>query len=80
MLVPMIASEDDFPPLNSQKKIEKFCTPIITKLNNESKCKNIFRTAMDIIDKSGVDIENKQVLKSKSMTDKVLAAYKGQKI
>ena len=80
MLVPMIASTEDFPPLNSQRKIEKFCAPIITKLNNESKCKDIFKTAMEIIDQSGVDIENKQVLKSKSMTDKVINAYDGQKI
>lgn len=80
MLVPMITSEDIFPPLNSQKKIEKFCSPIIEKLNNELTCKEIFKIAMEIIDDSDVDIENKQILKSKSMTDKVLAAYKGQKI
>jgi len=80
MLVPMIASEDDFPPLNSQKKVEKLCAPIITKLNNESKCKSIFKVALEIIDDSNVDIENKQALKSKAITDKVLSAYKEQKI
>ncbi len=80
MLVPMIASEDDFPPLNSQRKTEGFCTPIIEKLNNNKTCKEIFKVAVDIIERSGAAIEDKQSLKSKKMTDQILDAYNNEKI
>jgi len=80
MLVPMIASDDDLPPLNSQKKVERYCAPLIEKLNNEEKCKNIFITATQIIDNSKADIDDKQALKSKAMTEQILNAYNGEKI
>jgi hypothetical protein len=80
MLVPMIASEDEFPPLNSLKKTERFCAPIIKKLNDADTCKKIYATAVDIIDRSGAEIEDKQSLKSKKMTDQILEAYNNEKI
>lgn len=80
MLVPMLTTKDEFPPLNSLKKVESFCKPIIEKLNDEYLCKAIFVAAAKIIEDSGVDVEDKQALKSRPMTDKILAAYKGQKI
>lgn len=80
MLVPMIASTEEFPPLNSQKKCERFCTPIIDKLNDENVYPDIFLKAINIIDKSGADVEDKQALKSRSMTDKILEAYGDEKI
>jgi hypothetical protein len=42
MLVPMIATAEDFPPLNSQKKCERYCNPIIEKLNNVDKYTELF--------------------------------------
>ena len=78
MLVPMLTTNDEFPPLNSLKKVENFCKPMIDKLNDESLCKAIFVAAAKIIEDSGVDVEDKQALKSRPMTDKILAAYKGQ--
>jgi hypothetical protein len=80
MLVPMIASSDEFPPLNSQKKCERYCNPIIDKLNNEEECTKLFLLAVAIVDKSGADVEDKQALKSRPMTDQILAAYDGEKI
>lgn len=80
MLVPMIASDDELPPLNSQRKVERYCAPLIKKLNDEEKCKKIFLTAAQIIDNSGADIDDKQALKSKAMTEKILSAYAGEKI
>jgi hypothetical protein len=80
MLVPMIASSDDFPPLNSQKKCERYCNPIIDRLNNEGDCIRIFLLAVAIVDGSGANVEDKQALKSRSMTDQILAAYDGEKI
>jgi len=80
MLVPMIASEDEFPPLNSQKKSERYCNPIIEKLNDGETYTKIFLLAADIVDRSGVDFEDKQALKSRSMTDQILAEYSDEKI
>lgn len=80
MLVPLIASEDDLPPLNSQKKSERYCNPIITKLNNEEKFTELFLIAIAIVDRSGADVEDKQALKSRGMTDLILNAYAGEKI
>jgi AIPR protein len=80
MLVPMIATTDDFPPLNSQKKCERYCDSIIEQLNSDDKYTKIFLLAIAIVDKSGADVEDKQALKSRSMTDQILAAYDGEKI
>lgn len=80
MLVPMIASEDDFPPLNSQRKTESFCAPIIRKLNDDALCRKIFFTAVEIIEKSGATIEDKESLKSRTMTDQIISAYNGEKV
>jgi hypothetical protein len=80
MLLPMIASRDDLPPLNSQKKVERYCLPIIDKLNNTDSYKEIFLTAVKIIERSGAPIEDKQALKSKAMTEQILQAYAGEKI
>lgn len=80
MLVPMIASTVDFPPLNSQKKCERFCAPIIDKLNNEDIYPTIFAEAVKLIERSGANVEDKEALKSRTMTDQILAAYGGEKI
>lgn len=80
MLVPMIASTEDFPPLNSVKKVEKYCTPIIGKLNDPVRCMNIFKRAIEIIERSKAPIEDKQALKSRVMTDQILQAYAGEKV
>ncbi|MEL0637817.1 AIPR family protein [Marinomonas sp. TI.3.20] len=80
MLVPMIGSAEQFPPFNSQKKCERFCNPIIDKLNDESIFPNIFLEAVKIIEASGSDVEDKQALKSRAMTDQILGAYNGEKI
>lgn len=80
MLVPMIATSNGPPPLNSQKKCESYCNSIIKKLNSEDKYTDIFLLAVAIVDRSGADVEDKQALKSRPMTDKILAAYNGEKV
>jgi hypothetical protein len=54
--------------------------PIIDKLNNTDSYKEIFLTAVKIIERSGAPIEDKQALKSKAMTEQILQAYAGEKI
>jgi hypothetical protein len=80
MLVPLIASTSEMPPLNSQKKAEKFCDPIMQKLNDDYICKKIFSTATSIIENSGTAIEDKAAVKSKQMTDQILKSYKNEKV
>ena len=80
MLVPMLCSAEQFPPINGQKKCERFCNPIIDKLNDENIFPSIFLEAVKIIEVSGSDVEDKQALKSRAMTDKILGAYDGEKI
>lgn len=75
MLVPMLSSKDEIPVLNSLKKVEGFCSPIIDKLNNEESCKNIFFRAIEIIDRSGVNVNDKEALKSRLMTDAIIKEY-----
>jgi hypothetical protein len=80
MLVPMIATYDDLPPFNSQRKCERYCNPIIEKLNDEDLYTRIFLAAVAIVDRSGSDVEDKQALKSRAMTDDILEAYRGEKV
>jgi hypothetical protein len=80
MLVPMISSNEDFPPLNSLRKVEKYCNPIIHKLNDASKCLEIFKKAVEIVERSKAQIEDKQSLKSRQMTDQILSAYSGEQV
>lgn len=79
MLVPRIASHSEIPPLNSHSKVEKYCTPIIAQLNTEQQCKEIFEIATKIIVDSKAPIDDKQALKSKAMTEQILASYSNEK-
>ena len=72
MLVTALSSEEPFPPLNSQRKVERYCQPIIDLLDNDANVLAMFRKAVAIIDESGVDINDKQFVKSKSMTDRII--------
>lgn len=75
MLIPLVASKESIPPLNSFKKVEKYSRPIISLLNNPEKCRELFITAIKIIDDSDAKIEDKQALKSKAMTNQILDSY-----
>lgn len=72
MLFPLLASKENFPPLNSHNKVEKYCNPIIKILLDEDLCKDVFRKAIHIIELSGAKIEDKEALKSKKMTEQIL--------
>ncbi|SHJ17026.1 AIPR protein [Rubritalea squalenifaciens DSM 18772] len=80
MLVPMLTSKDNIPQLNSYKKIDQYCDAIIKKLNDDAACKEVFRLAVKIVENSGVDVEDKQALKSQGMTNDILKAYNGEKV
>lgn len=72
MLFRMLVSDDKNPPLNSQKKVEKFSNPIIEILNDLEKTTELFFKSIKIINDSGVNINDKQFIKSKGMTEKLI--------
>jgi len=76
MLVTKLASKEKIKHLNSKRLVDKYCDPIILILNDSRKTMDLFQQAINIIDKSDIEINDKQVVKSKSMTDKILAKWK----
>jgi len=80
MLFRMLSSAENIPPLNSQRKVETYCNPIIDILNDQNKTAELFNNAINIIDNSGIDINDKQYIKSRGITDKLIAEFKKESI
>lgn len=80
MLFRMLSSTEKIPPLNSQRKVEAYCGPIIDILNNQDKTIKLFENAIKIIDNSGIDINDKQYIKSKGITDKLTEEFKKETV
>jgi hypothetical protein len=81
MLIPKVASINELRRihLTSKKEVEKFCTPIITKLNDSNETEKIFKKAVEILENSGVDINEKQFIKTAAMTETILSYYRKNK-
>ncbi len=75
MLMLMIVTNQNNPRMNSKRETENFCNPIINKLLDDKICLRIFKKATDIIERSGADIDDKQKLKSKPMTDQIINEF-----
>ncbi|MBU1668853.1 AIPR family protein [bacterium] len=75
MLFRMLVTNEKNPPLNSQNKVEKFSDPIIKILNNVDKTTELFLRAIKIIDDSKVNINDKQFIKSKAMTERLIEEF-----
>lgn len=69
----IVKSEDaiDF----KSRKIPKYCHKFLTILRNETKCLSFFKKAIDIIDKSAIDIDNQKAIYRKSTTVKLMRTY-----
>tara|TARA_B110000908_G_C10232201_1_gene441190 strand:+ start:126 stop:1841 length:1716 start_codon:yes stop_codon:yes gene_type:complete len=74
MLLPKIYGPTRLTEFSSLRIVDKYCEPLIKILNNEKQCSGLFLKAINIIEKSGVDVEDKQALKSQTMTNKILKA------
>lgn len=72
MIFPMIVSDKVMPPLNSVAKCDEYCRPLIDCLNNEVECREVFAKAIEVVDRSSVNVEDKEALKSKEMTNRIL--------
>jgi len=76
MLFRMLASANNIPPLNSQRKVETYAHPIIQILDNPEQTLILFNKAIEIVDNSGIDINDKQYIKSRGITDKLIEEFK----
>lgn len=78
MIVNYIAGEGKniTPSLNRKKEVLGYCNPIIKILLDESKSEILFNKAANIIDSSGLEIDDKQAIKNKSATDVLLKELK----
>ncbi len=78
MLALMIMTDLTLPLsfMNSERKTEAFCEPIIKKLLNKTTCLKVFQRAVEIIERSGVDITDRQFLKSGSITFQISEEFK----
>lgn len=75
MLFRLLAEDETVPPLNSQKKMERYCEPIVQKLLDPQACSDLFREATTILDQSEMDLSDKQHVKQLGMVDKLLEKY-----
>ena len=62
--------------LNSERKVNEYCKPIIDILNDKEKTLSYFQKAIEVIKFSKLDINDKQLIKQVRFTDKLKEAYK----
>lgn len=62
--------------MNSTRKVDEYCNPIILILEDRVKSIDYFSKAIDIIDKSGQDINDKQLIKQTIFTTSLIDTYK----
>ena len=58
------------------KKIENYCGAILEILREEQKALNSFNQAIEVVDRSGVDIEDQKEIYKKSTTNKLIEEFK----
>ncbi|MGO4366456.1 AIPR family protein [Pseudomonas sp. PAB10] len=76
MLFKMVAEEEPQPRLDSKKKIEQYCERIIKKLNNQTKCYEIFMLTIEIVESSSLDVADKLHIKQSSMVEDLIKTYR----
>lgn len=77
MLFRIMNEKNPLPPFNSNKKIENYCSSLLTILNDEIKTLKAFKKCINVIDNSGFDKSDKQNLKLVSKTKSLIEYAKG---
>ncbi|REK75159.1 AIPR family protein [Paenibacillus paeoniae] len=72
MMFKLLVDNGIQPELGS-RQIERYANAIISALNNPTKCLEIFTKATELIDKSGIDVSDRDQLKRKEVTDSIIA-------
>jgi hypothetical protein len=75
MLFRLLATPGEPPPMNSARKTESYCQPILESLNDSTTSLELFQKAIDILDKADIDINNKQHFKQASITENLIKTY-----
>lgn len=68
----LVTNNEQVPVFNSNRKMERYCNPIIEKLINDNLALEVFNEAVEILESSTFDLEDKQHVKLKSKTDELL--------
>ena len=63
--------------LNSDKRAEKYCAPMIDVLKNNDECVKTFIAATEVIEKSKVDFNDKDIIKQATTTEKIINMLHG---
>lgn len=63
MLFRILNEKENIPPLNSSKKMDKYCSELLNILNDDAKALKAFTKCTEIIENSGFDKSDRQNLK-----------------
>lgn len=75
MLLRLIVQPEDLPPMNSMRKTEIYCEPILNVLKDTSKCLKAFRRATEILEKSEMDVRSREHLKQARITETLIKEF-----
>lgn len=75
MIFRLLAEDEKVPPLDSTRKMEKYCNPIVQKLLDPQECNNLFMKTTEVLDASEMELSDKQHVKQKVMVDNLLTTY-----
>ena len=75
MLFRLIVQPNELPPMNSARKTELYCKPILEVLRDNSKCLETFRKASDILEKAEMDIQSRDHLKQARITEALIKEF-----
>ena len=75
MLFRLIVQPEEPPPMNSARKTEVYCQPILDILKDSSKSLEKFRQAIAILDKSEIDIRSREHLKQARITENLIKTF-----
>jgi len=80
MLLPLVYGPDRLSEFSSRRVVERYCQPIIDTLNDDKACAELFLKAVAVIERSNVDVEDKQALKSQAMTKEILQSLSEEEL
>lgn len=78
MLFRLIVQPEELPSvnMNSARKTEIYCQPILDVLKDTSKCLETFRQATRILEKTEMDVQSREHVKQARITDALIKEFK----
>lgn len=74
MIFRIIVIKDKVPFLTSPKIMGSYCAPLLSILNDEDETLRFFKSATELLDSTGFDLEDKQHVKQANRTEKLVDA------